>query len=355
MLFTGKKKVVVKQMKVDRSTSESQRHHMERLFVKEAKMLHTFNHRNIVEFIGVCEMPKAHILECIEFDFGKEIDSSSSDMIRHNLHEVLKFLTDWHAFELYERNFNLPIKALTDVAYGLDFLHSCQVAHRDLKALNVLASNKSGLIFKLTDFGEARSELLQTQSLMHAAATVSGNDRGTLVYNGPEIHMETKILGLEDLIKHDIWTYGLLIFQVYNGDLSYPWYQEIHRVSEGMGQARAVIKRCMKKGLLPKPSGKYHMPDFVSKIYKRCVRYDPNERPTMTRVKQMLYDYPSPQASNTKAATKTGIDSTMADAGIPMITVPTEDHIWRGHSKTTERKLLPGFPGYTPPNTTARR
>ena len=85
------------------------------------------------------------------------------------------------------------------------FLHTNDVVHRDLKPANVLVSNThytedtirkfwdtKPIIAKLTDFGESRSKLIQTSTLLHSK-TFNIN-RGTPVFMAPEI-CKKKLLG----------------------------------------------------------------------------------------------------------------------------------------------------------------
>ena len=96
-------------------------------------------------------------------------------------------------------------KAAEDVAKGLRFLHSNGIVHRDLKPSNVLVNNlhystdditvsadelprvfaDCPVVCKLTDFGESRSNLLQTATIIHAKTR--NIERGTKPYMAPEI------------------------------------------------------------------------------------------------------------------------------------------------------------------------
>ena len=63
-----------------------------------------------------------------------------------------------------------------DIIGGLKYLHENKVAHRDIKLANILVSNRhytsteleefqiKKIICRLTDFGEARSSFIQTQT-----------------------------------------------------------------------------------------------------------------------------------------------------------------------------------------------
>ncbi|PIK41029.1 hypothetical protein BSL78_22102 [Apostichopus japonicus] len=75
-------------------------------------------------------------------------------------------------------------KVAIDIANGLQYLHSIGVTHRDMKPGNVLVSNlhyadklgqtfvehfqKEPIVCRLTDFGESRSNMLQTNTILQS-------------------------------------------------------------------------------------------------------------------------------------------------------------------------------------------
>ena len=77
-----------------------------------------------------------------------------------------------------------------DIIGGLKYLHENKVAHRDIKLANILVSNRhyisteleefqiKKIICRLTDFGEARSSFIQTQTRLTTSTsdTNKGNN-----------------------------------------------------------------------------------------------------------------------------------------------------------------------------------
>lgn len=109
---------------------------------------------------------------------------------------------------------------------GLSYLHEHGIAHRDLKSANILVSNQHysslsaqsdqfklmyqsrPVAWKLTDFGESRSFLVQTQTVL--ASKTHNVDRGTVVYMAPELLLKEKVLfgaSITDLKLADIWAW----------------------------------------------------------------------------------------------------------------------------------------------------
>jgi len=79
---------------------------------------------------------------------------------------------------------------------ALEYLHSEQVAHRDIKPTNILLRSREPFRIKLTDFG-----LLTTTSILQTQC-------GTCLYNAPEIWSGSRYTAAVD-----IWSLGLVVYQ----------------------------------------------------------------------------------------------------------------------------------------------
>ena len=107
------------------------------------------------------------------------------------------------------------------VPNGLQYLHNVGVYHRDLKTSNILVSNMhysdkdservlasfnvEPIICKLTDFGESRSQEIQTMLLGNTKTTNVA--RGTPTFMAPEIHTMEEVEE-EDSKRTDMWACG---------------------------------------------------------------------------------------------------------------------------------------------------
>ena len=81
---------------------------------------------------------------------------------------------------------------------------------------------------KLTDFGESRSLLIQTQTVL--ASKTNNVDRGTVVYMAPELllkKMALSIASIDDLKFKDIWALGMIFFAMINPNLKSSYILEI--------------------------------------------------------------------------------------------------------------------------------
>jgi serine/threonine protein kinase len=98
---------------------------------------------------------------------------------------------------------------ITQVSGALDYAHSREVIHRDVKPDNILISRRSGCL--LTDFGIAK--LLE--STVHLTGT--GVSVGTPIYMSPE-----QIRGDEDLDgRTDIYSLGVVLYEMATGRLPF--------------------------------------------------------------------------------------------------------------------------------------
>ncbi|KAL6077315.1 Serine/threonine-protein kinase atg1 [Balamuthia mandrillaris] len=94
---------------------------------------------------------------------------------------------------------------LSQLAAGLEFLHSKNIVHRDLKPQNLLLSSRDPqkAVLKIADFGFAR--FIEPQSV---ADTLCGSP----LYMAPEI-----LLGKPYDAKADLWSVGSILFEMLTG------------------------------------------------------------------------------------------------------------------------------------------
>lgn len=95
------------------------------------------------------------------------------------------------------------------IARGLYCAHQNDIIHRDIKPDNIMI-DRSGIV-KLTDFGLAK--ILKEKD---SKLTRSGSTMGTLAYMSPE-----QVAGLEADHRADIYSLGMVFYEVFTGRLPY--------------------------------------------------------------------------------------------------------------------------------------
>ena len=257
--------------------------HEERLFIKEVKLFFSCRHDNIVKALAMCSTPCSLMLEFMEFSFL----SYGKNKVVNTLKDLLSYChQEFHmkGFEQY------PVKIASQVISGLSYLHSKEIVHRDLKPGNILVSNAQGkFVCKITDFGESRGIDIETETTRDG----SRRDirRGTLFYMAPELHVSSHLLSYVD-ISHlkaaDIWSYGMVLFNILNPDLTVPYEIEMKEL-RGISNV-LILKEALRKRQKPMFSSVYPKRNFkkIIQCFIRCLNFKPSSRPSSESVHQLI-------------------------------------------------------------------
>ena len=275
----------------------------ERKLFKEARLLNTLRHPNIVSLKGRCSDRYALLLEYVYFD----LKPFGVNEIVNCLQALLQYFDKKNCAQIDSKVF---YHAAKDIASGLQFLHENRISHRDLKPANILVSNQQychlsnpaeieevssriPLTCKLTDFGESRSQEIYTNTII--STKTKNINRGTPVYMAPEILAKGCRLtsaSVEDLMKAGIWAYGLVVFSLINPGLKHPF--EVNMMTS-IGTYTPL--QCLEKFFAEKkkPIGQVK---YASKqkndwkklveVYEACTEFDRFKRPEIKRVLDLL-------------------------------------------------------------------
>ncbi|OAY48669.1 uncharacterized protein LOC110618020 isoform X2 [Manihot esculenta] len=172
-------------------SSEEERLTLE--FWREAEILSKLHHPNVVAFYGVVQDgPGGTLATVTEY----MVDGS----LRHVLLKKDRYL---------DRRKRLLIAM--DAAFGMEYLHSKNIVHFDLKCDNLLVNLKDPQrpICKVGDFGLSK---IKRNTL------VSGGVRGTLPWMAPEL-----LNGSSNKVseKVDVFSFGIVLWEILTGEEPY--------------------------------------------------------------------------------------------------------------------------------------
>ncbi|CAO4370457.1 unnamed protein product [Caenorhabditis nigoni] len=205
----------------------------------EARLMRSLNHPNIVRCRGIAVLEQP-VYIVIDFITGGGLDS----FLKKN----------GKTLSMDEKN-----KMAISAAWGIEFMHSHDIIHRDIAARNCLYDKKN--LVKLSDFGLSR--------------------KGSSYRMKKAMKMPTKWLAPESLTTFtfsrasDVYTYGVLLYEIYTCQEPY--------MTVNAGEARRLIL----SGTFPNFSK--HAPPELNEIIKKSVyQLDPLKRATMKDIVKQL-------------------------------------------------------------------
>lgn len=149
---------------------------------------------------------------------------------------------------------------LEQIIDGIEYLHSNNIVHRDIKCSNILV-DKTGTV-KISDFGSASKVKTMGESICLKSL------KGTLPWMAPEVICQ-QIYGK----KADIWSLGCSVIEMLTGQS--PWSNLEHQM-----QAFQLIGRTDKIPDIPNNISSA-LEDFLLLCFKR----NPEERPSVSELK----------------------------------------------------------------------
>ncbi|XP_031502122.1 LRR receptor-like serine/threonine-protein kinase FEI 1 [Nymphaea colorata] len=231
---------------------------LDRFFERELEILGSIKHRFLVNLRGYC---KSSVSKLLIYDF---LPGGNLDEVLHERSEQL----DWDA----------RLRIILGAAKGLAYLHhdcSPRIIHRDIKSSNILLD--SNLEARVSDFGLAK--LLEDEE-SHITTIVAG----TFGYLAPEYINSGRATE-----KTDVYSFGVLVLEVLSGkrptDSSF-----IEKGLNIVGWLNLLASESKLREIAD-PSCEGVQPeslDALVLIAMQCVSSNPEDRPTMHRVVQIL-------------------------------------------------------------------
>ena len=202
---------------------------------KEVEILSQLNHKNIVRYLGT-QRTQEYLYIFLEYIAGGSIASLLQKYGKLN-ENLIKVYTK-------------------QVLEGLEYLHSHNIIHRDIKGANVLVG-KNG-VCKVADFGAAK-RILENKGQLRSL-------KGTINWMAPEV-MKQEGHGR----FADIWSLGCLVVEMATGKP--PWHYKTNPVS-------VFMHVCNTEELPRLPDLSSEAKDFIFS----CFRREPTERPNVCKL-----------------------------------------------------------------------
>lgn len=164
--------------------------------------------------------------------------------------------------QLYRGGEEIAFARMLDIAiqtaWALDYAHTRQFVHQDVKPSNVLITSDGTA--KLTDFGLARAVRVAAQDAQsRASAEFAG---GTPAYWSPEQEKKLRITAAAD-----VWSWGLSVLEMFTDGI----------ILKSGVHAKAHLAAFRERALL-KARGLPQMPESLYEILRDCFRSDPSNR-----------------------------------------------------------------------------
>ncbi|XP_037444750.1 uncharacterized protein LOC119313039 isoform X2 [Triticum dicoccoides] len=254
--------VAIKRIKKSCFTGRSsEQERLAQEFWREAEILSKLHHPNVVAFYGVVkDGPGGTLATLTEF------------MVNGSLRHVLQRKDKCP--DLRKR-----LIIAMDAAFGMEYLHSKNIVHFDLKCDNLLVNLRDHArpICKVGDFGLSK---IKRNTL------VSGGVRGTLPWMAPELLNGSSSKVSE---KVDVFSFGIVLWEILTGEEP---YANMHY--------GAIIGGIVNNTLRP-PVPANCGPEW-RRLMEQCWSPDPSQRPAFTEIAARLRSMSAAANQQAKAA-----------------------------------------------------
>ncbi|KAK9022274.1 hypothetical protein V6N11_002554 [Hibiscus sabdariffa] len=239
------------------------------IFSKEVELLSRIHHCHVVPLLGYCsEYSGKHAERLLVFEY----------MPNGNLRDCLNGI--WGENISWEARVSIAM----DAAKGLEYLHEAaapRILHRDVKSTNILLDKNWRA--KITDLGMAKR--LRADGVP-SCSNSPARMQGTFGYFAPEY----AIVGRASLMS-DVFSFGVVLLELITGRK--PIHKSNNKEESLVIWATPRLQDCnpvTSELLDPRLKGKFPEEEMQVMAYlaKECLLLDPDARPTMSEVVQIL-------------------------------------------------------------------
>uniref|UniRef100_A0A915ESS2 Raf homolog serine/threonine-protein kinase n=1 Tax=Ditylenchus dipsaci TaxID=166011 RepID=A0A915ESS2_9BILA len=290
-------------------------------FKNEVTVLKKARHGNVLNFLGVIREPEWAIVTqwC-----------QGSSLYRH-IHVVEPKVE----FEM-----QTILEICKQISQGMNYLHSKNVIHRDLKTNNIFLTE--GTTVKIGDFGLATVKTRWSDS---KDGVPNPNPTGSILWMAPEI---IKMVSSDPYSTlSDVYSFGICLYELLSALLP---YDDIKNRDQIMFMVGSGLLRPNMKNI------RNDAPKALRQLLEQCIRYDRNDRPEFRAIYTILDTIRLPKLK--KSASEPNLhtaNASMSLSGLGMETSPmgsspkTSNHHHHHHqqqhrpSQLLSAALLPSF------------
>ncbi|KAH0580488.1 hypothetical protein H2248_001987 [Termitomyces sp. 'cryptogamus'] len=241
--------------KAIRLYQRSQVEHMAKIYAREAILWAQLCHPNILPFYGLVQI-------------GSRLAFVSRWATNGNLEDYL-------TSENPDANNRLLL--CLDTAAGVEYLHTNDIVHGDLKGVNVLVDSSGRAA--LGDLGLA--SVTDPQILKWTTQSSVASKGGTVRWQAPELlDSEDRSEKIHNTKASDVFAWGSVCYEIFTG--SVPYHQHRNQTTVMLSIQRGDTPR------RPEDSDpawiRHGLTDNVWNLMRNCWAFDPSKRPDMTRV-----------------------------------------------------------------------
>lgn len=210
--------------------------------VREIYYHKQLKHKNIVKLYEIIKT-ETHLWMALEYCEGNELF--------------------YYIYEQRKLDIETTRKLFNQILASIKYVHSLNLAHRDLKLENILLADKERTIVKLTDFGFVREFNPYKRQFLSTVC-------GTTVYMAPELLKNEKYSGF--LI--DIWSLGVILFTMLYGEMPFDEDDDLQT------KFKIVHDEPIYRDTIP--------PEAIA-LLKKMLCKDPRNRPTLTEISSLPF------------------------------------------------------------------
>ncbi|XP_074577297.1 receptor-like serine/threonine-protein kinase NCRK isoform X1 [Curcuma longa] len=240
-------------------------------FLHEIELISRYNHCHVVLLLGYCIENQGRQLErLLVFEY----------MSKGNLRDCLDSKQGKKAMGWETR-----VQIALGAAKGLEYLHEAaapRILHRDIKSTNILLDENYRA--KITDLGMAKQ--LVTDDLSSCSSSPA-RMLGTFGYFAPEYAIVGKASQMSD-----VFSFGVVILELITG--CKPIFKSTNKGEDSLviwATSRLRDSKLIVSELLdPVLRGKFPEEEIqiMAHLARECLQWDPDSRPTMSEVVQIL-------------------------------------------------------------------